>query len=148
MATIKRFEEIRAWQIAREMVKLVYKVSAISEFAKDFGLRDQIRRSAGSVMHNIAEGFNSGSDNEFIRFLGYARRSASECQSQLYIALDQNYISQEQFQSIFDKAEVGNRQINGLIGYLHRSRSKNKLSEPEIPYQLNIDENSYDQSDK
>ncbi len=79
---IQRFEDIQVWQRARELVREVYAISGRGAFARDTGLRDQIRRAAGSVMHNIAEGFDVGSDAEFIRFLGYARRSATEVQSQ------------------------------------------------------------------
>lgn len=85
---IERFEDIKGWQEARVLANMVYDVSDSGPFARDFGLRDQIRKAAGSTMHNIAEGFDAGSDAEFIRFLKYARRSASEVQSQLYIALD------------------------------------------------------------
>ena len=87
MATFKRFEEMHAWQSARDLVKLIYGATKQPDFSRDFTLRDQIRRAAISVMSNIAEGFGSGSGAEFIRFLGYARRSVSEMQSQLYAAL-------------------------------------------------------------
>ncbi len=118
MSAIKRFEDIRAWQTARQLAQMVYKISNAGNFSRDFGLRDQIRRAAGSAMHNVAEGFNAGSDAEFVRFLGYARRSASETQSQLYIALDQDYISPKEFDQIYDKAEHTVRQINAFIRYL------------------------------
>lgn len=118
---IERFEDIMAWQRARELTNKVYEVSGTGNFAKDFGLKDQIRKAAGSVMHNIAEGFDAGSDPEFIRFLRYARRSATEVQSQLYIALDQGYISQAQFNEIYDLAEQCKKLINGFIAYLRSS---------------------------
>ena len=97
MSSISRFEDIVAWQRARELTKQVYALSARGSFRHDYGLKDQIRRAAGSVMHNIAEGFDAGSSKEFIRFLSYARRSATEVQSQLYIALDQAYITDKEF---------------------------------------------------
>jgi four helix bundle protein len=97
MPTIKRFEDLHAWQSARELVRMVYEDTGQKEFSRDFGLKDQIRRAAVSVMSNIAEGFGSGSDAEFVRFLGIARRSDSEVQSQSYVALDLKYISQEHF---------------------------------------------------
>ena len=131
MTTIKRFEEIHAWQSAREMVRMVYEVTNLPNFRRDFGLRDQIRRAAVSVMSNIAEGFNAGSDSEFIRFLGYARRSISEAQSQLYVAYDQMYITEDQFNGIFQKANETERQVNALIGYLHRSRTAARYSAKE-----------------
>jgi four helix bundle protein len=123
MPTIKRFEDIQAWQTARELTNLVYEISSKGEFAKDFGLRDQIRRAASSVMSNIAEGFDAGFDSEFVRFLGYTRRSASETQSQLYTALDRNYISRDQFQNIYEKATSAKRLINALIAYLQKSKN-------------------------
>ncbi len=121
---IERFEEIQAWQEARVLTRLVYEASGSGPFAKDFGLRDQIRRAAGSAMHNIAEGFDAGSDAEFIRFLKYARRSASEVQSQLYIALDCRHITQDQFQRIYDQATSVKKLINAFIGYLQKSRHR------------------------
>jgi len=140
MATINKFEDIRSWQNARELVRMVYHAIKQNDFAKDFELRGQITDAAGSVMHNIAEGFDAGSDNEFIRFLGYARRSASETQSQLYIALDQGYLSEERFQEIYDKANLIKRQINALIAYLHTSRSK-QVSESPTAYQIDLPNN-------
>jgi four helix bundle protein len=118
---IERFEDVKAWREARELTKMVYNVTKDGTFSRDFRLRDQIRGAAGSVMHNIAEGFDAGSDVEFIRFLRYSRRSASEVQSQLYIAIDQNYFDQQQFQRIYHKAAHTKKLINGFIGYLQRS---------------------------
>ncbi len=120
MAKIERFEDLKAWQKARELTNLVYDVCEQGKFAKDFKLRDQIRGAAGSTMHNIAEGFDAGSDPEFIRFLKYARRSGSEVQSQLYIAMDRQYITHDQFQTIYDQATQLKRLINGLISYLRK----------------------------
>lgn len=135
MATIKRFEDIRGWQSARELTNLVYKMTSQGNFSKDFGLRDQIRRAAISVMSNIAEGFDAGSDAEFVRFLGYSRRSASEIQSQLYTALDQQYITQDLFDKTYQQAEIAKKQINALISYLHKSRQK-KIREENAPYTI------------
>ena len=115
---IERFEDIQSWQKARELTRIVYKVSGQGAFARDFGLRDQIRRAAVSVMANIVEGFDAGSDAEFIRFLRYARRSASEVQSHLYIALDQDYLGQPQFNEMYETAAETKRLIGGFIRYL------------------------------
>lgn len=117
---IGQFEDIKAWQEARVLTKMVYDFSDVGTFARDYGLRDQIRRAAGSTMHNVAEGFDAGSDVEFIRFLKYARRSASEVQSQLYIALDRRYIDREQFRRIYDQATSVKKLVNGFIGYLRK----------------------------
>jgi len=138
MATFKRFEEMHAWQSARDLVKLIYDATKQPDFNRDFALRDQIRRAAISVMSNIAEGFGSGSDAEFVRFLGYARRSTSEAQSQLYAALDQEYISSETFDEIYAKANTTERQINALIGYLARSKQERTIKEETAPYTLDL----------
>jgi four helix bundle protein len=94
---IKKFEEIEAWQLSRELTRKVYQLTKKPEFSKDFGLKNQIRDAAGSSMHNIAEGFDSESNAEFIRFLRYAKRSCTEVQSELYVALDEGYISSSSF---------------------------------------------------
>jgi len=95
MAKIERFEDLQSWQKARQLANLIYDLTEHSKFSKDFRLSGQIQDAAGSVMHNIAEGFDSGTNPEFIRFLKIARRSASEVQSELYLALDRKYISQD-----------------------------------------------------
>jgi four helix bundle protein len=115
---IRRFEEIEGWKLARELTKRVYSVATRGNFAKDFGLRDQITRAAGSTMHNIAEGFDAGSNAEFVKFLRYSQRSCSEVQSQLYIALDQAYISQVEFDSIYEQATMTHARVGGFIHYL------------------------------
>lgn len=113
-----RFEELPCWQDARELSKMVFELIRQQALSKDFSLRDQIWRAAGSVMDNIAEGFDDGSPNEFIRFLGYAQRSASEVQSQLYRALDCGYIGQEQFEKVYQTASNCRKQIKGFRKYL------------------------------
>lgn len=128
VAKIERFEDMDAWQAARKLMQMIYAVSTKGSFAKDYRLRDQIQGSAISVMSNIAEGFDAGGDAEFIRFLGYARRSASELQSQLYIALDQNYIDQQQFNRIYQQAIETKRLIGGFIRYLKKSQVQSPKS--------------------
>ena len=97
MPPIRRFEDIRAWQEARLLVSQIYKLTGSGGFAKDFGLRDQLRRAAVSDIANIAEGFDCDSNAEFARFLGIARRSAVEVQSLLYVTLDVGYIDKNTF---------------------------------------------------
>ena len=120
---IERFEDIEGWQEARVLARMVYAVSSKGQFARDFRLRRQIEDAAASVMANIAEGFDAGSDAEFIRFLGYARRSASEVQSHLYIALDRDYVAEEDFDAIYQKAVQAKKLINGFIRYLRQSQT-------------------------
>jgi len=116
--SIHRFEDIEGWQLARELTKRVYAVAMRGAFGKDFGLRDQITRASGSVMNNIAEGFDGGSNAEFVKFLRYSQRSCSEVQSQLYIALDQGYITQAEFDAIYNQVAVTHAKVGGLIRYL------------------------------
>jgi four helix bundle protein len=122
--TIRCFEEIEGWQLARELTKRVYAVAMRGAFAKDFGLRDQITRASGSAMHNIAEGFDGGSNAEFVKFLRYSQRSCSEVQSQLYVALDQAYISQDEFDSIYEQAAKTHAKVGGFIRYLLSNKNR------------------------
>jgi four helix bundle protein len=118
MPTFKRFEDILAWQKAREITRDVYSVTKRGDFSRDFGLRDQIRRSSVSIMANIAEGFARRSDKDFANFLNIARSSVAEVQSHLYVALDQDYMDQENFKKIYDKLEETSRMIFGLVDHL------------------------------
>ena len=122
--SIRRFEKIEGWQLARELTKQVYSVAMRGAFAKDFGLRDQITRASGSAMHNIAEGFDGGTNAEFIKFLRYSQRSCSEVQSQLYIALDQAYISQDAFETIYEQAVKTHSKVGGFIRYLLNNKEQ------------------------
>ena len=114
----KRFEELPCWKKARELCQAVFDLINQGDFRKDFSLRNQIWSSAGSVMDNIAEGFDDGSTREFIRFLGYSQRSCGEVQSQLYRASDCKYISQNQFDKVYELASECRKQIKGFRKYL------------------------------
>ena len=118
MSTFKRFEDIKAWQKAREVTSLVYQITSDGRFAKDYGLRDQVQRSAVSIMANIAEGYGRLSDKEFANFLNIARGSVAEVQSHLYVALDLGYISLENFAKPFDLLEEVGRMIVALAKHL------------------------------
>jgi four helix bundle protein len=122
MSTFKRFEEIESWKKARELSRRVYDVSKAGAFQKDFGLKDQIRRACVSVMSNIAEGFERNSGNEFFRFLAIAKGSAGEVRSQLYVASDQGYLSQSEFEELHRIAVETSRLIAGLMNYLDTKR--------------------------
>lgn len=122
MAKIRRFEDIEAWIKARELTKSVYEISSISCFKKDFSLKDQIRRASVSIMLNIAEGFARKTDKEFARFLVQAHGSAAEVQSALYVALDQHYLTQNQFNCLYKKTEEVSRMIMNFILYLIKNR--------------------------
>ncbi len=121
MAKVERFEDLHAWQAARNVVNAIYKISSSGPFSRDYSLRDQIRRAAISVPSNIAEGFSRRSNKEFIQFLFISKGSAAEVQSQLYTALDQDYISQETFDNIYETLEVVAKQLSRLITYLKGS---------------------------
>jgi len=117
---IKRFEDIRAWQEARALNQGLYEVVSQGSFARDYKLRDQILSAAASIMANIAEGFDAQSDAEFIKFLGYARRSASEVQSHLYLALDRKHLTRGEFEGLYAQAVEVKRLIGGFIRYLRK----------------------------
>ena len=124
MARIDRFEDIEAWTKARELTREVYRVTNEGSFARDFGLRDQIRRASVSIMSNIAEGFGRGGNKEFIQFLYVAKGSVTEVQSQFYVALDAGYLSEEQFKRLYDLAHSTSRLIGGFLRYLGTSTAK------------------------
>jgi four helix bundle protein len=124
MASIERFEDIEAWKKGRELRKAVYKHSRTGEFAKDFALRDQIRRAAQSVTSNIAEGFEREGNREFIQFLSNAKGSCGEVRDQLYTALDENYISPKEFKTVYEMAVEVSRLTSGFMKYLRQSELK------------------------
>jgi four helix bundle protein len=104
--------------LARELTRKVYELTKKPRFARDFGLKGQIQDAAGSSMHNIAEGFDSETNSEFVCFLRYAKRSCTEVQSELYVALDQQYITETEFQDVYDFAGRTRAAIRGFIKYL------------------------------
>ncbi len=118
MARAERFEELEVWQRARELTNDVYRLSATASFAKDFGLRDQIRRASVSVLSNVAEGFERNSDADFGRFLLIAKGSAGEVRAQLYVALDQGHVDERTFLAAKEKVESVSRLLSRLIAYL------------------------------
>lgn len=120
---ITRFEDLECWKAARELVKIAYDaVKNNHNFQKDFRLNGQITEAAVSSMSNIAEGFSRRSNKEFVQFLFIAKSSATEVQSQAYVALDQTYISQETFYKIYNQADAVSKLCSGLITYLLKSK--------------------------
>lgn len=118
MGTIHTFEEIDAWKAGRSLTQAIYRVPREPSFVRDFALRDQIRRATISITSNIAEGFERNRRREFIQFLRYAKASAGEVRSQLYVAFDEDYIDQSAFTTLREEALSTSRQIQGLIRYL------------------------------
>jgi len=144
---IERFEDIDAWQpvenpsalssgpkglqverLARELAQKVYHLTKKSGFAKDYGLKRQIQDAAGSSMHNIAEGFDSETNAEFIRFLRYSKRSCMEVQSELYVALDEEYISPNEFKDVYEQARQTRATVRGFINYLKKYEGRKETN--------------------
>jgi four helix bundle protein len=134
MATVRGFENLDAWRMARKLANEIYASSSSGAFARDFALRDQVRDAAVSVISNIAEGFERGGNAEFIQFLSIAKGSVGEVRAQVYIALDQGYIDRSRFEQLQTLASDVGKKIGGLIAYLKKSGlkgSKYKGREPE-----------------
>lgn len=121
---VERFEDLIAWQKARQLTADIYQVTSKGDFSKDFGLRDQIRRASVSVMSNIAEGFDRGSRGEFHQFLVVAKASCAEVRSQLYVALDVGYIVQEIFSNLNNSTDELSRIIGGLRAAVQKQRDQ------------------------
>jgi four helix bundle protein len=122
MASVQRFEELEVWQNARALTREIYKSSNSGAFAKDFALKDQLRRASISILSNIAEGFERSGNREFSHFLYMAKGSAGELRAQLYAAFDLNYIPQNDFQTLSASSETIAKQLSSLIKYLERSK--------------------------
>jgi len=121
MTTFKQFEDLEVWQKSRDLAGQVYRLTSAGSFARDFGLRDQVRRCSVSIMANIAEGFGRKSQNEFANFLNYSHGSAAELQSHLYVALDLGYINLELFNKLYDECERISKMVLRLQNYLRKS---------------------------
>ena len=126
MATIQRFEDIDAWKKARELNREVYRITRGELFARDYALRDQIRRASISIMSNIAEGYERDGNAEFRQFLHIAKGSAGEVRAQLYAALDAEYIDQQTFNRVTALAYDTIRLITGFIRYLEQSEFRGR----------------------
>jgi len=118
---IERFEDLKIWQDARELCKYVFKTTIKEPFCHDYKLRDKIRTSSGSIMDNIAEGYERDGNKEFIQFLSVAKGSCGECRSQSYRAFDYEYIDQNTLDQLIDNTTNLSKQIAGFISYLKKS---------------------------
>lgn len=144
MATVTRFEDLRCWQQAKRLALEVYALTREGEFSRDFALRDQIRRAAGSVMHNVAEGFDAGSDAEFVRFLRYSLRSAAEVHSQLYLAVELGYLDHLRFKKVVEVLVETKNSLHGFIAYLVKSKKVKSLK--EFPTEYLVEEEDFGDS--
>jgi len=124
MAKIERFEDLQVWILAREISQTVWSLFEDTSLGKDYELKNQMSRSSGSIMDNIAEGFERNGNREFIQFLCIAKGSCAELRSQLYRALDRRHISKEQFEEIANKTDFENRKLGAFISYLNSSAYK------------------------
>ena len=136
---LKNFEDFEIWKKARYLTQEVYAVSTAQNFSKDFGLRDQIRRAAVSIMSNIADGFERGGNQEFIQFLYIAKGSCGEVRSQIYVALDQGYVEQNQADNFLLRLKHLSVMIKRLIDHLKASDMRgpkymnpNQTTEPKV----------------
>ena len=119
--TIQRFEDLEIWKEAREVSILVFKLTETDRFSKDFRFRDQIRASSGSVMDNIAEGFERDGNKEFKQFLSIAKGSCGETRSQLYRALDFGYLNQSEFDLMIEQTLRLSSKLSNFMNYLAKS---------------------------
>jgi len=129
MASIKRFEDLECWKEARVLVRQIYEFTKKKKFSMDFELKNQIRRSAVSIMANVAEGFHRNSNKDLLKFLDYSRASIAETLSHAYIALDQDYIVASETETLKQQADLVWKKINNLISYLNKHNQSNQLNQ-------------------
>jgi four helix bundle protein len=130
MGTVKTFEDLEIWKLARQLCQSIFQVTQYDLFFKDFGLKNQINNSSGSVIDNIAEGFERDGTKEFIQFLSIAKASCGECRSQLYRSLDRSYITNKEFEDISAKTIDLGRKISNLMDYLRKTDIRGNKYKP------------------
>jgi len=136
MTTAKRFEELDVWKRSKESTNLIYRYSTDGSFSRDFGLRDQMRRASVSIMSNIAEGFESQTQAMFIQYLSRAKGSTGEVRAQLYIAHEQGYLINDEFESVKSLAEICSKQLAKFIPYLESQPNARRVREDGVIYDV------------
>jgi len=121
---VEKFEDLEIWKLSRVLCKSIYFITIQEPFSHDYKLRDQIRTSSGSIMDNLAEGFERDGNKEFIQFLSVSKGSCGECRSQSYRAFDYQYIDQDVLDDLINKTTILSKQISCLISYLKKSEFK------------------------
>ncbi|NCP53360.1 MAG: four helix bundle protein [Flavobacteriales bacterium CG18_big_fil_WC_8_21_14_2_50_32_9] len=135
MATYKNFEDLEVWKLSREYCKEIYDIIDTTPLKNSWKLRDQIDGASGSIMDNIAEGFERGGTKEFIQFLGFSKGSCGETRSQLYRIYDRRFIDEELFKKLINKSNQISKQLNGFITYLKQTGIKGyKFEEDQEVY--------------
>lgn len=137
MGTVRQFEDLEIWQLARQLCNAIYTIANNTGLKKDYKLYSQIDRSSGSIMDNIAEGFERNGNKEFVQFLSIAKASCGETRSQLYRVLDRDYITESEFQNLKTQCISLSKMIGGFMNYLKKSElkgSKYKVNEPGFEY--------------
>ena len=134
MGSVERFEDLEIWQLSRNLVRYVYELTRKQKFSKDFGLKDQIRRSSVSVMNNISEGFESRTTKRFIDYLGRSKGSCGETRSVSYVAVDCDYITEKEFQKLYDQCVKISGKIRRLMDYLEGYDSNDRVKDVMVSY--------------
>lgn len=133
MSKVERFEDLKVWQMARELCKDIHKFTLQDSFSRDYKLVGQIKASSGSIMDNIAEGFERDGNKEFIQFLSFSKGSSGETRSQLYRAIDNGYISQKEFDIAYARSLECSKMLKGFMIYLKESELKGNKYKKENP---------------
>lgn len=136
MPKVNRFEELDVWQNAKKLAVLVYRLTQNERFSKDFGLKDQIRRASVSIVSNIAEGFESQTQNTFIDYLGRAKASAGEVRAQLYLALDFEYMTKPEFDEAYELGLTCSKQLTRFIQYLRTQPNDRRVNDEGVTYNV------------
>lgn len=136
MPKVDRFEDLEVWKNARKLANTIYRLTRKSLLSRDFGLRDQMQRSAVSVLSNVAEGFESQTQNMFAEYLGRSKASAGELRAQLYLSLDLEYVTQDEFTQALELVTLCSKQLARFIQYLHSNPNSRRVNEDGATYDV------------